>query len=205
MNIELLGKGFVVLGLRGTGKSILVKYILSKIHAHLVYDTLREHKGFNRYIPDHRQYSQAATDELNLLVNRIVIGTKLVRLFIVEEANRFCPPKPKPLPAAMLDLNDFCRHQRIAFGCVARRPTQLHSDLVELADYIFIFRLVGKNDYQYLESLAEGLGDAARSLLKWHFVIVNPDRSFEVHEPIKYPLTLMGSDLKASYSEPEAI
>jgi hypothetical protein len=43
-------------------------------------------------------------------------------LFIIDEANRFCPPKPKLLPAAVADLNDQNRHYLMSVGYVARRP-----------------------------------------------------------------------------------
>jgi len=186
MLVDITNKRFCIFGLQGSGKSVLVKHILRAVPNHMVYDVLHEHKGFNRYLPNHRQFSREALAELDSFVNRIVIGSGLVRLFVLEEANRFCRPKPYPLPASILDLNDFQRHQRIAFGVVARRPTQLHSDLVELAHYLFIFRLVGKNDHQYLEAIAEGLGDTVRSLDKYHFVIVDQDRSYHVQEPIAY-------------------
>lgn len=182
---DLENKRFVIVGLQGTGKSVLVKHLLSQNKHHIVYDVLHEHQGFNRYIPTHRQYSDAAIAELNAFVNKVVLGSGRIRLFIMDEANRYCRPKPNPLPNAILDLNDFNRHERIAFGCVARRPTQLHSDLMELAHYLFIFRLVGKNDCEYLEELAQGLGDATKSLKDFHFVVVNPDRSYYVHAPIK--------------------
>lgn len=185
MFVDIANKRFVILGLQGTGKSYLVKYFLKTIPNSMVYDVLKEHEGFHRYLVDYRQYSPEALEEINNFVNRIIIGSGVVRLFILEEANRYCRPKPTPLPEAISDLNDFQRHERIAFGSVARRPTQLHTDLMELAHYLFIFRLVGKNDNIYLESIAEGLGEAVKSLPEYHFVIVNPDRSYQVHEPIE--------------------
>ena len=165
-DIDITNKRFAILGLQGTGKSILVKHFLRSTSASIVYDVLREHQVDN-------------------FVNRVVMGTGQIRLFIMDEANRYCRSM-KPLPASILDLNDFQRHENIAFGVIARRPTQLHTDLMELAHYLFIFRLVGVNDYKYLESIAEGLGDAARALEEFHFVLVNPDRSFQVHEPVEF-------------------
>lgn len=192
MNFDLLrDKGFAIFGQRGTGKSILVKEILSHERQHIVYDVMREHRGFNRYIPTWRQVikhnaKDPAIIELNTFVNRVVLRSKQIRLFILEEANRFCPPKPTRLPSSILDVNDFCRHERLSWGIVARRPVQVHTDLVELAHYLFIFRLVGKNDIEYLETIAEGLGEAVKKLPEYHFVIAAPDRSFEVHSPVPY-------------------
>lgn len=189
MNIELENKRFAIFGLQGSGKSVLVKQILTLYRPSIVYDVLKEHYGFNRYLVTNRQVIKHREDdiailELNRFVNQVVIASHQVRLFILEEANRYCPPKPFPLPSSILDLNDFQRHEKIAFGVVARRPVQLNSDLVELAHYLFIFHLVGKNDVDYLESVAEGLGMAARSLPDYHFIIVHPNRSYEIHKPI---------------------
>lgn len=189
MEIDIANKGFAILGLKGTGKSVLVKSILRGNKDSMVYDVLHEHTGFNRYLPKYRDGSDAGIAELNYFV-RQCIQPGNIRLFILEEANRYCPPKPKPLPPAMLDLNDFNRHWHISFGVVARRPTQLNSDLIELAHYLFIYRLVGKNDYQYLESVAEGLGDAVRGLPDYHFVVCGPDRKFQVHAPVQYKETV---------------
>lgn len=192
MSIDIVNKRFCIFGLQGSGKSILVKYLLRNTKDSIVYDVLKEHAGLNRYLVTNRQVknhnsSDPAIMELNGFVNRIVVGSGMVRMFILEEANRFCPPKPTPLPASILDLNDFQRHQKIAFGCVARRPVQLNTDLVELAHYLFIFNLAGKNDTQYLESVAEGLGEAVAKLPPFHFVVVPPGHTgFFVHAPIPF-------------------
>lgn len=190
---DISNKGFCIFGQRGTGKSVLTKHLLASESNSIVYDILKEHQGFNRYIPSHRQVKlpdhsrDPAILELNNFVNRIVIGSRAIRLFILEEANRYCPPKPKPLPQSILDLNDFLRHQRISFGCVARRPVQLNSDITELAHYLFIFRLAGRNDIQYLEDIAEGLGEAVKNLPEYHFIVVPQDRArFYIHKPVPY-------------------
>lgn len=182
--IDLEDKRFIICGLQGTGKSVLVKTILKSFKNSIVYDVLKEHSGSNRYLVTHRQRSPQAIAELNNFVNQVVLGSKQIRLFIMEEANRYCP-NHQPLPVSILDLNDFNRHDKIAFGCVCRRPTQLNTDLVELAHYLFIYRLVGKNDYAYLEAIAEGLGEAARALPDFHFLVVDQSRRFEVHKPVE--------------------
>ena len=182
--LDLAGKTFAIFGLKGTGKTVLAKHILKQSKAGFVYDVLHEYRGFNRYIVSNRQHTQKAIEELNLFVSRVIIGSKQIRLFILDEANRYCPPKPQPLPESILELNDFNRHYNISFGVIARRPTQLHSDLVELANYLFIFQLKGKNDIAYLDNLASGLGDAVVNLPPYHFVQVNPNHTFQVQQPV---------------------
>ncbi len=182
--VDLQGKGFAILGLRGTGKTYLAKYLLKQNPRSIVYDVLHEYQGLNRYIVEYRQAGKMALQELNLFIGKVVINSGKIKLFVLEEANRYCPPKPSPLPLEILELNDFGRHFGVSFGVIARRPTQLHSDLIELADYLFIFQLKGKNDILYLNSLAQGLGDAVLSLPQYQFVIVYPNHTFQVHEAV---------------------
>ncbi len=186
--IDLEGKSFVILGLKGTGKSTLADKILNNYAEQaMYYDTLHEapeDSPFDIYQPKDR-YS---VPELEAVIKAIVPlnASQLpkYRLFICDEANRFCPPKPASLPATVADLNDQCRHYLMSAGFIARRPSQLHQDLIELAAYLFIFRLTGKNDIKYLNNTVSGLGDAVVSLADFEFVTVNPDRSYFICNPI---------------------
>ena len=181
---DLTNKRFMIVGMQGSGKSVLARSILKQSPASFVYDVLKEYSGFNRYIVKHRQYGPDAVDELNNFVASIVIASGKVRMFVLEEANRYCPPKPHPLPDTILELNDFQRHMDIAFGCICRRPVQIHTDIIELAHYIFCFHLAGKNDVAYLNDLAAGLGDQVAALPEFHFVIVGPNHTYSVHDPV---------------------
>lgn len=190
-SVNLSNKRFCIFGLQGSGKSVLLKTLVRQEPSHMIYDVHHEHAGLNRYFVQHRQVDRRRKDapgiiELDNFVNRLVLESKQVRLFVLEEANRYCPNK-YPLPASILVLNDDQRHDRIAFGSIARRPAQLNTDLVELAHYLFIFQLTGRNDYQFMEDTAMGLGDVVRDLLPYHFVVVPPRRSdYYVHKPVKY-------------------
>jgi hypothetical protein len=187
--IDLTNKRFVILGLQGSGKTTQAKHILGTVKNHIVYDVHHEYQGFNRYFVENIQVrrpgdnNDPAIAELNRFVTTCVLGPGLIRLFVLDEANRYCPNK-YPLPSSILTLNDDNRHDRIAFGAVARRAAQLNTDLIELAHYLFIYRLVGKNDWAFLESQSEGLGDAVRTLPDFHYCLVHPDRHFEVCKPV---------------------
>jgi len=181
---DLTDKRFAILGLQGTGKTYLAKGLLEKQPLSIAYDVLHEYQGYNRYIVKNRQYGDEAIAELNMLVSKVVIGSGKIKLFVLDEANRFCPPKPHPLPDSILELNDWQRHYHVSFGVICRRPTQLHTDLIELAHYLFIFQLKGKNDLIYLDSMSAGLGDKILALPQYHFVIVHPNHEYEVHQPI---------------------
>lgn len=192
MEIDLSNVTFTVLGLKGSGKSTLCNKLLNDCGENaLYYDTLGEtpkNAAFNFYVPTDR-YSDA---ELESVIGRITpqkgqdINTFIppYGLFIIDEMPRFAPPKPHPLPDSIADLNDQNRHYLMSVGYVARRPTQLNSDLIELSNYIFIFRLTGKNDLIYLNSTVSGLGDAVNKLDKFQYVLVYPDKHYQICKAI---------------------
>ncbi len=186
--IDLTGKTYVCLGVKGAGKSTLNDMILNIYGVDaLYYDTLHEapeNAEYNIYQPADK-YSVA---ELETVIGAILPPSKFAepkfKLFCIDEANRFFRPYPSPLPPKAKELNDICRHFGMTFGCIARRPSQMHTDIIDLADYLFIYRLTGKNDMVYLENTVSGLGEAVRNLKQYEFVQVNPDKSFSVCQPI---------------------
>jgi len=181
--IDLKGKRFVILGLQGCGKTEFAKYLLRKTPSHLVYDVLKEYKGFRRYIPTDRNDKA----ELTECIQKLVIKKIKPSLFIIDEGNRYCEPKPNPLPLGVAELNDWSRHMGLTWGVICRRPVQLHTDIVELAHYLFIFVLKGKNDMAYLDDVLPHLGEQVSALEEFHFIIVSENRTITHHEPIPWP------------------
>jgi len=173
VNINLTGKRLCVFGLPGSGKTNFTKVLLASTKKALIYDTLPEYKGFDRYLPKYRDYSEESQDELNAFIRKYVtVKQKRPQFFIIDKADRYCPNR-QPLPDQVDELNDFNRRFRLATGYIFRRPTQLNIDLVELAHYLAFFRLVGKNDYQYMEAISEKAGDAVRALESYQYVLVD--------------------------------
>jgi len=182
--IDLHRKTFVLFGLRGTGKSTLANHIANAFKSKcLVYDTLDEVPAdakYDSYIPK----VQNSAAELEILVKSVKISSQY-ELLLIDEANRYCPSKPSPLPPEVADINDQCRHYNLALGYIARRPCQLNQDLTELSDYMFVFHLKGNADIKYLENIAKGLGKAVLECKPFYFIQVNPDRSYKLMQPIK--------------------
>lgn len=200
--IELTSKGWAVFGLRGSGKSWFVKHVLDSSPDHLIYDPLKEHRGYNKYTPTDR----TSIDELSKVIEGPVIqGVRVTEenkrqfptrrvgetwkpdLFVIDEANRYIYPHPREIPKSVADLVDYGRHWNLSFGVVARRPVQFHTTLIELADVVFFFYLPGTNDYQKLEGMHPGLGDAVRSLPPHHFASLSHGTEITIHAPIKPP------------------
>jgi hypothetical protein len=187
--IDLKGKIWVDFGLRESGKSTFADHVLTTFGKQgLYYDTVHEspeNSNYDIYQPKNR-YSISELETVIKAITPVKINDlPKYRMFVIDESNRFCPSKPSPLPQRVADLNDQCRHYLMSVGFVARRPCQLNQDLTELADYIFLFHLTGKNDLSYLDSLKQGLGDAVETLTNHQFIVLYPDRHYELMEAIK--------------------
>lgn len=187
--IDLIGKSWCAFGLKGTGKSTLANKILNMYGEKAIYyDTLfeaPETAKFDIYRPKDRYNIEEFEAVLRAIIPQNINEIPKYRLVVIDETNRFAPSKPAAIPRALADLNDQTRHYLMSAGYIARKPSQLNNDLTELSDYLFIFRLTGKNDIIYLNATVTGLGDAVASLGRYEFIVVNPDRSFYVSEPIE--------------------
>ena len=186
--MNLLGSHTMVFGLKKSGKSNFVQWLLSKdvYDGHLMYDVCKEHDALNRYLPTHRRGEEAFA-ELNGVVERTVVNNDRDRrpdVLGIEEVSRFCSPNSPP-PEAVYELVDMNRHYGIGILGIARRPAQVHTDMVELADNLIVFRLRGKNDRRRLNAEVAGLGDAVVDLDEFEFIHVDAGRDFEVYSPVE--------------------
>jgi hypothetical protein len=177
----------MVFGKKGTGKSNWVQYVLqrSAYRAHLMFDVCAEHDALNRYVPEYRRGEQA-TAEVEQVVNSMVLNVDSDRrpdLLAVEEVSRFCSPRTPP-PEPLYELVDMNRHYGVGLLGVARRPAQVHTDMVDLADNLVIFRLTGAADKRRLRNISEGLDEAVAGLDDYQYVQVRPDGAYVVRDPV---------------------
>lgn len=179
---ELKGKQVSVFGLKNSGKTNFVKWVLSRNPSHIAFDPMDEYKdkwGFNQYIPSSRR-GKEAKKELGLFVDQLVKPNKSKLDFIVvDECNRF-HSKGGELKGAMGELVDVgSSHWNIGTIFVARKVTQVHTDVRGLSDYWFIFNLTDSNNVKLLnDQVADGLGDAVKDLEpdSYECIVVPPDR-----------------------------
>lgn len=189
MKVELIGQHTMVYGLKGTGKSNWVAHVLRQPEYanHVVYDLAREHGGdnTNRIVPEHRSGDEAKQEFDTALRALVTENDRTMRpdLFVAEEVSRYAP-NSGATPDSLLDLIDLNRHYGVGFAGVARRPAQTDTNLTELADQLIIFRVAGKNDVARLNREADGLGDAARELDLYEYIVVDKVRNWEVHAPV---------------------
>lgn len=192
MDINLKNKTFVVAGLKNTGKTFLVQNaILNSIPNNAVYDITGEYKNCKSakyvYASSNKQYSQEMISEVDNFIEKLV-NAKKPELVIFEEADCVLP-NMRITSSSLLHLNSTCRHfdkeRGISVGFITRRLPDLNSKIVEIADYIFIFQLSGKNDLIYLEQLKKGLSEQMAQIEQNHkFIVLDGARNFAVYDAI---------------------
>ncbi len=183
MRINLLNKIFCIFGLNMSGKTYLAKHIAKQYNS-IIFDVLEEYEPniYDVYIPESKIYPDISY-EFESFIEKV--KNQKWNMLIVDEASRIFPNR-KPLFPCFRNYLDTYRHQKLcSIGFIARRPTQLHTDLVELAHYIFVFNLKGKNDIQYLNFLNSKIGDLPAKLEPYHFLVIFPDRNFKVFKPVR--------------------
>ena len=188
--ISLAGKQVVVCGHRGAGKSTWIQHAVSDAPV-FVYDMNREHDHLPRYLPNHRRDDECKA-EVDGVISRLVTDNaphSRPGVVVLEEANRYVPNRGK-IPAAVGELVDLGRHYETAVAdgvsvlYVTRRPAQLDPDVMELADYLVVYRIRGKNDKKRLNKEASGLGDAAAGLSDYEWILVDTDRTWTRMKPV---------------------
>jgi len=178
VKLDLHEKRVCIFGLQGSGKTEWLRWLCRNSERPFIVDPLEQYQDIPHaiaYVPKHKVYSPEAIAEINQVVKYMLTLNPRPTIFCLDEANRWCPNK-RPLPEQLSYLNDEQRHLNLALAFIARRPAQLNTDLTELAHFLVVFNLAGKNDRQYLNDLAENFGDQAVKL-PWHdFLIADPQR-----------------------------
>lgn len=176
-------KATVILGLRGTGKSNAARAIVSQDPDHaLVYDPQGEFNDLCDVLqPKAFDYPEAA-DEFARLLNRADLwhgGPQGgYRLLIVDEAQRIAPGGGRALHPRIARFNAEHRHIPMGVLWIARRPAELHPEIINLADHLVIFKLPGTTDERFLEGTSKGLGKAIRELEDFECMYVDQGRHF---------------------------
>ncbi len=198
MNIiaDLTAKGTVVAGLRGSGKTNFARLIANVDQdAVLVYDPLGQYPEFDRIEPKQRSFPQAA-EEFARIIKKYQLrdaSKHNYRLLIIDEAQRLAPVA-KALNRDIALLNSEHRHIPLGIVWIARRPRELHAEIINLADHMMIFRLPGATDFKFLEDTAKGLGEKVRNLTQYQFTYVDQDRRYWNMEKITEQTAAGGLD-----------
>ena len=185
-----------IVGLQGSGKTELAKrFIKQKTSSGkkvLIIDVLNEYNikkigSVDIYIPNNSIYPIAEVDTViqNYVLNPYFeTGKQPYSLIVFDEGSRYFQNKV-PLPQSMGYINDMARHLKLDVLVIARRFTQLNTDLVELSHKLYIFNQTGINDIKRLNELSIGLGDTVLNLPIYHYVEVDQWRKYKIMPPIK--------------------
>lgn len=179
-----------VCGYNGSGKTTLVRRLIEGFNGKvLVYDWHGEYKdmkgkNISYYIPKFKDSLEKRRVEFNEIIMTTFNNKKEFKLLVVDEANEYEPNKMQ-LTTASLDLYDNHRHYGQSIIWVCRRPTDLVSKLIEVAHLRIFFRLDGKNDLQYLDTLKKGLADIVSNLKPYEFCILDNFGVITTFNPIK--------------------
>jgi superfamily I DNA and RNA helicase len=150
------GKQVIIVGLRGSGKSYLIDQLAHENLKHIFIDPLDEHTQHTRFVPSRRMRSPQLQTEISTFFNKLKTNQK-IKLIFCDEANQYFINKWQPLPDEVQDLVDYSRHDKKTICWVARRITQLPTDITELGDIYIFFKQTGKNDLRALDDISAGL------------------------------------------------
>ena len=159
---KLRNKQLALFGMRGSGKTHFTKYLASNFKNPFIFDPLNEYTEFeNRYIPSETSDFLEIQNEFMLMYDKV--NWKKIDLLVIEEADLIAPSR-QSYPFTLRKIISLGRHEGLTYVWITRRPAQMHTDISELADYLVVFKLDGKNDIDYLNSIYKGLGYTANTL-----------------------------------------
>ena len=186
---EIGGKRLVIAGRQGSGKTQLARHLAGLFDpARLtVYDPMRQFLGkpFEGAGVYHPKDTRSRTEFDAWLRHTLPPKGRRSSKYdcvIVDESNIFMPMGRRLTPAMDSHVS-LGRHFGTTLICVTRRLQQLHTDVVELADYLVTFRLRGANASRRLNEESPGLGIEARGLPPYHYAVSDGD-GYTVHSPV---------------------
>lgn len=190
--IQLQGKHWVTFGSKGGGKSYFNSKMLERASGKsVIFDPMDEYPDADniiRVVPDNTR-GEGGVKELQKAIEFIKYNSDDIAYFIVDEISRF-HKKRGILDDTLGELVDLNRHMDIGIGFIARRPTQVHTDLREMADYLFLFTLRGTNDLKMLDNISSGLQQKMNTMNEAHedhsFITVYPSRKYEIMDPVEW-------------------
>jgi DNA helicase HerA-like ATPase len=192
LNDSNRSKRIIICGLPGSGKTNFAKFLIAGVNPKnrvVIWDANGEYtkipRNCDRYIPTNKQYSPAMIEEFNLFIDKLVFTGKRPKVLLIDEANMLFPAKKTLIPKMAIILNTN-RHLKMNLIFVTRRPRSLHTDIIELSE-LFIFRLSGLNDEQFLREVKKGLDDLVINRLEdYKCYYVNEKREIKKLAKVPY-------------------
>ena len=175
----------LVIGKRGSGKSLLAKHLISKTNRLVIYDIMSEYIDGVTFddtirsglVEFWRQVYQGdfriiyrplnPKREIDWLAEAVFALGNLT--FVVEEIDSVCTSFDMPRPIQAIVQRG--RHRNIEMIGVTPAPFGIHRDLTRQAKSIYIFKTNEPRDIQYLSRLlGEGIETKLAALEQYQFV-----------------------------------
>jgi len=165
----------LVIGKRGSGKSVLTKYLIRDTKRLVVYDIMTEYAAGVTCDDTDRHYlefwRQVYRGDFRIIYRPLKVKEEIAWLaeaifalgdltFVVEEIDSICTSFD--MPEAMQAIIQRGRHKNIELIGVTPAPFGIHRDLTRQAKSIYIFKTNEPRDIQYLSRL---LGEAIEAKL----------------------------------------
>ena len=185
--VDIHGKRVVICGKPGSGKTRFAFHLaaLADPGRRAIWDPMRQFTGFpgpGLYHPasgfDPREFGRW----LGATTPQDGRRSSAWDLVIIDEANLIMRNGSK-LPTEVAAHVHLGRHFGSAWVSITRRLANLHVDVVELADYVVVFKLLGANDIRRLNSLCAGMGVAASRLPEFHYLVFDGS-GYTTHKPL---------------------
>ena len=177
MKLDLRQRISVVMGLHMTGKTYLTRW-LAKKYKSIAYDVYNDFEDVaDVYIPEYNA-GDKAQQEHDLFLNEVMNGKlkNKYNMLIIDEATRYYINRHSLLTNQYRLINEY-RHYNLGVIFVTRRPSDITTSIIELARYLFIFRLTGRNDLNFLDDIKPHLSDIVSNLNEHEFYIVDAMRN----------------------------
>lgn len=188
MAFDLRNKQLLVLGKKNMGKSGFINHLMYNMSGnYAVFDPMNEHIDYKQndfvLVPNVKRGPEAI-EQLEDFIDFVIENRDIFDAVFIDEVNRY-HQKGGRLTGALGELTDLSAHynEGMSVVFVARKPTQVHVDLRDLADYLFIFRLTGVGDIRILDDIYSGLGEKVANLEDYHYYAVT-SKDIQLQQPI---------------------
>ena len=187
-----------IIGLQGSGKTYLAKKaFLDREPNHLVIDPNDEYAGYTRYVPKYSDDYERLVEEIKIAVRKLVIPNTWsieqlekkgkdkpdrLKLLVIDEADLILPAKHN-INAAIRNLIVKSRHLRLDIIFISRRPTDLNAYVMDVSDFLIVYKQVGYNALKTLRALKLDSDKSIKELNyeNHEFLLFDRERAYTKH------------------------